>query len=81
MIDLAALLGLARPSLGATPVVWYMHENQLAYPRPDAADIGAAIRGWASLVAAYHVVFNSPHHRDVVVAALPRTPSGVRACL
>jgi glycosyltransferase involved in cell wall biosynthesis len=72
MIDLAALLGLARRSLGSTPVVLYMHENQLAYPRPDAADIDAAIRGWASLVAADRVVFNSSHHRDVVVAALPR---------
>jgi glycosyltransferase involved in cell wall biosynthesis len=73
MVDVAALLGLARASIGDVPVVHYVHESQLLYPPADgrALDRSAALRGWSNQVAADHVVFNSVHHRDALFAALP----------
>lgn len=71
MIDLAQLLGFCRRSLGSTPVVLYLHENQIAFPRDDATDVDAALRCWTSLQVADHVVFNSEHHRETVLDAVP----------
>ena len=74
MVNLAALLGVARRSIPpATPVVLYMHENQLTYPTPEgvARDETYGITNWVSMCAADHVVFNSSFHRDDVFAALP----------
>lgn len=72
MVDLSALLGLTRRTLGDTPVVLYLHENQLAFPRDDAADVDAAARTWASLVAADLVMVNSQFHKDVVIGGIDR---------
>lgn len=71
LVDLAALLGLARRALDGVAVVSYLHENQVAFPRADAGDDDPAWRTWLSLVAADVVVCNSDHHRRVLVAALP----------
>jgi glycosyltransferase involved in cell wall biosynthesis len=73
MVDVAALLGLARATVGDVPVVHYVHESQLLYPPADGRplDRSAALRGWSNLLAADHVVFNSHHHRDALFAALP----------
>jgi glycosyltransferase involved in cell wall biosynthesis len=73
MVDLAALVGLARRSLVGVPVALYLHENQLTHPlgpgqRPDE---GIAWRTWASLVAADAVWVNSEFQRDGLLAALP----------
>ena len=73
MVDLPALLGFTRRSLGEVPVVHDVHENQLTYPlgerqRPDVA---AAITGWLGLAAADHVVFHSDFHRRELLSALP----------
>lgn len=67
MVDLAALMGSCRRSLGDAPVVLYCHENQLVYPHPDqvaAPDVDAAARSLQSLTAADLVVVNSRHHLD-----------------
>ena len=69
----AALLGLARRSVGDVPVVAYVHESQLAYPTTDgrAPDTDAAMANWQTLLAADAVWWNSAFHRDTVLGALP----------
>jgi glycosyltransferase involved in cell wall biosynthesis len=67
MVDLAALMGASRRSLGDVPVVLYCHENQLVYPHPDqvaAPDVDAAARSLQSLTVADRVVVNSQHHLE-----------------
>ncbi|MFN3219731.1 MAG: DUF3524 domain-containing protein [Acidimicrobiales bacterium] len=67
MVELAALLGSCRRSLGEVAVVLYCHENQLVYPHPDqvaAPDVDAAARSLQSLTVADLVVVNSRHHLD-----------------
>ena len=73
MVNVAALLGLTRRSLGAVPLVLYLHENQLTYPLPDGAvaDEGYAMANWVSMRAADVVVCNSDHHRRDLFGALP----------
>lgn len=73
MVHLPALLGLARRDLGGVPAVLYLHENQLTYPMPDTAapDHTYAMTNWLSMAVADHVVFNSAHHRDDLLGALP----------
>ncbi|MEM9609140.1 MAG: DUF3524 domain-containing protein [Actinomycetota bacterium] len=65
MTDLAQLCGLARRSIGSTPVVHYRHESQLLYPEAPGARVprGIELQEWASLNAADVVVFNSEFHR------------------
>ena len=74
MVNLPALLGLARDVLADVPVALYLHENQLTYPLPHATepDYGYAMANWLSMAAADRVVFNSEHHRRDLFAALPR---------
>ena len=73
MVNVAALLGLARRSLGGAAIVLYLHENQLTYPLPEGtlADEGYAMANWVSMCAADVVVCNSEHHRRELFAALP----------
>lgn len=73
MTDLAQLLGIARHTVGDTPVVHYRHESQLLYPEAVGARISKGIRlqEWASLVAADRVVFNSEYHRSTLLDVLP----------
>ena len=73
LIDAAAFAGLARRSLGDTPMALYAHENQVLYPlapnqRPEP-DLGFA--NWRSLLAADAIWWNSGFHRDALLGALP----------
>jgi glycosyltransferase involved in cell wall biosynthesis len=72
MSDLAALLGIARRTLGGIPAVLYMHENQLTYPLSprDDPDATYPMIQWKAMAAADLVVFNSEFHRNAWFAAL-----------
>lgn len=73
MTNVPALLGHARRSLGTTPVVLYVHENQLTFPLPPGVerDLTYAMLNWTSMAASDRVVFNSRYHRDAWFEALP----------
>ncbi|NNF57358.1 MAG: DUF3524 domain-containing protein, partial [Rhodothermaceae bacterium] len=73
MVNLPAFLALTRDQLAATPVVLYLHENQLTYPIRDAAerDYTYAYINYLSALAADRLVFNSHFHRDQFFEALP----------
>jgi len=85
MLDLAALLGLARDALGGVPAALYVHENQLAYPKaaPDPdwtpsrrrraarPEAHYAFVNLSSALAADRVWWNSRHNRDSFLEALP----------
>ncbi len=84
MLDLTTFAALARHKLGRTPLVLYMHENQLTYPLPVEGETGPMRRqlgerdqhyafvNYASMLAADRVLFNSQYHYDSFFAALPR---------
>jgi len=82
MLDLAAFVGLARDYVGDSPIVLYMHENQLTYPlreqdvpaerarqRQDQARFFGLINA-RSMAAADRVVFNSAFHQNAFFEAL-----------
>jgi glycosyltransferase involved in cell wall biosynthesis len=73
MVNVPALMGHARHVLGSTPVVLYMHENQLTYPLSplDREDLTYSMINWTSMAAADRVLFNSRFHHDAWFAALP----------
>ena len=73
MLNLAGLLGLVRKRLGDVPAVLYMHENQITYPATGRTRVEAdqGLVGWAALLAADAVAFNSEYHRGSVFEALP----------
>ena len=74
MLNLPAWLGLLRGKLPAqTPIVLYMHENQLTYPwRPgEGRDLTYAMINWLSQLAADAVIFNSCHHSTAWFDELP----------
>lgn len=73
MVDLAALLGLCRSSIGDVPVGLYLHENQIVWPHGPARRPGdpSGWRNWSSMVAASRVWLNSAFHRHALLAALP----------
>lgn len=73
MVNVAALVGLARRSLGDAAIVVYLHENQLTYPLPEGAvrDEAYAMANWVSMCAADVVACNSEHHRRELFGALP----------
>ncbi|MEZ6005964.1 MAG: DUF3524 domain-containing protein [Planctomycetota bacterium] len=81
-VDLAQLRAWLPSGLAQLPVLMYMHENELTYPRspsdPFAADLGPAWHQLLSLPLARRVLFNSHYHRDEYLAAvrdwLPRLP-------
>ena len=66
--DLKALWGAKCP-----PILLYVHENQLSYPKPEGEqrDFQFAFTDIASALAADVVVFNSRYHRDAYFAMLP----------
>lgn len=74
MVNLPALLGFARRSIGDAPVAAYFHENQLLYPVKGGGerDRQLGLINWLSLAAADLVLFNSAYHRDNLMAELPR---------
>ena len=79
MVNLPAFLALTRDVLAETPVVFYLHENQLTYPlrpaRPGEPererDYTYATVNYLSALAADRVVFNSEFHRGEFFGALP----------
>ncbi len=72
-LNLADLRGLLDPPLDRTPVLLYMHENQLTYPlSPDEEfDFHFGFTNIVSALAADRLVFNSAWHRDLFLEALP----------
>jgi glycosyltransferase involved in cell wall biosynthesis len=74
MVNLPAVLSLARSALADVPVVLYFHENQLTYPLPPdrERERAYAITNYLSALAADRVVFNSQFHFDEFVDALPQ---------
>jgi len=83
MTNVADLRGLLQPPLDRTPVLLYMHENQLTYPLSpqEEFDFHFGFTNIISALAADRVVFNSAWHRELFLAALPeylgRMPEGV----
>jgi glycosyltransferase involved in cell wall biosynthesis len=78
MVDAAALRGLLPPRWRSVPMAVYFHENQITYPwsptDPDPESGRDRTYGWINLrsaLAADQVWFNSHHHREVFLAALP----------
>ncbi len=64
MTNLPAFLALTRPALAPTPVVLYMHENQLTYPPSPGTkrDLAFGMIQHLSMLAADRVCFNSAYH-------------------
>ncbi len=74
MVNLPALIALARPWLNEIPLHFYAHENQLTYPPPpgEKRDLTYGMINALSMVAADAVHFNSAYHRDEFFDELPR---------
>ncbi len=74
MVNLPALIALARPWLDRVPIHLYMHENQLTYPPPpgEKRDLTYAMINVLSMAAADRIHFNSAYHRDECFDELPR---------
>ncbi len=72
-LNVADLRGLLRPPLDRTPLLLYMHENQLTYPlSPDEEfDFHFGFTNILSCLAADRVLFNSAFHRDLFLDSLP----------
>jgi len=90
MVDVATLRGLV-PSLAATPLWLYCHENQFAYPagaaknNPVAHDLEAKMVFIYNCLAADKISFNSHWNRDSALAGmvelLDRFPEKINPCL
>ncbi len=74
MVNLPALIALARPWLNHAPIHLYAHENQLTYPPPpgEKRDLTYGMINVLSMVAADRIHFNSAYHRDEFFDELPR---------
>ncbi|MDW8101045.1 MAG: DUF3524 domain-containing protein [Anaerolineae bacterium] len=74
MVNLPALIGLARPCLSDVPVVLYFHENQLTYPLPpgERRDLSFGIINWLSALTADRICFNSRFHLEQFFDEVPR---------
>lgn len=74
MVNLPAVLSLARPHLDGVPVVLYFHENRLTDLRPpdDERERAYAITNYLSALSADRVVFNTQFHFDEFIEALPQ---------
>ncbi len=67
MVNLPVWAGLLRDVLpGQTPLVCYMHENQLTYPWPtgERPDLTYSMINWLSQLTADLVLFNSRYHLE-----------------
>lgn len=73
MINIASLRGLLAPPLDRVPILLYMHENQLTYPRSaqEKFNFQFGFTNIISAMAADRVVFNSTWQRDEFLAAIP----------
>ena len=75
MLNLPAWLGLLRGDLPATtPVVLYMHENQITYPwrAGEKRDLTYGMINWLSQLTADRICFNSNFHLESWFDELPR---------
>lgn len=74
MVNLPALIALARPWLNDTPVLYYLHENQLTYPPPpgEKRDLTYGMINTLSMLCADTIAFNSQYHYDDFFAELLR---------
>jgi hypothetical protein len=74
MVNLPALIALARPWLDAIPIHLYAHENQLTYPPPpgEKRDLTYGMINTLSMLAADRVHFNSRYHLEAFFEELPR---------
>ena len=75
MVNLPAWLAFMRRRLPpATPLLLYMHENQLTYPWPagERRDLTYAVINWQSMLVADAVAFNSAFHLESWFDELPR---------
>ncbi|MFN2204132.1 MAG: DUF3524 domain-containing protein [Caldilineaceae bacterium] len=75
MLNVPAWLGLLRDDLPArTPVVLYMHENQITYPwrEGEKRDLTYGMINWLSQLASTRVCFNSRYHLEGWFDELPR---------
>ncbi|MBU2603298.1 MAG: DUF3524 domain-containing protein [Actinobacteria bacterium] len=72
MLDVATYMALARDVVASTPLILYMHENQLTYPLPPGVerDLGYGMKNITSALAADRVVFNSDFHRREFLTAV-----------
>ncbi|MBN2510765.1 MAG: DUF3524 domain-containing protein [Spirochaetales bacterium] len=69
MTDVSQLKALAP---GCPPVLLYMHENQLTYPRPEGAhrDMHLEMAQVGSCLAADRILFNSRYHKNAFFSGL-----------
>ncbi len=74
MVNIPALLALARPWLDDVPVLLYMHENQLTYPPPpgEKRDLTYGMINTLSMACTDRVAFNSQYHLTSFFDELPR---------
>ncbi|NOZ48522.1 MAG: DUF3524 domain-containing protein [Chloroflexi bacterium] len=74
MVNLPALIALARPWLDSTPILYYAHENQLSYPPPpgEKRDLTYGMINTLSMLCADKIAFNSAYHRHAFFEELPR---------
>ena len=72
MLDLPAFLALTRPRFSHLPIMLYLHENQLTYPRLRGTKFNSwfGAMNYLSACAADVVAFNSEFHRSDFLAAL-----------
>ena len=72
-INVADLRGLLDLPLDRTPILLYMHENQLTYPLSpeEEFDFHFGFTNIISTLAADRIIFNSTWHRDLYMDALP----------
>ncbi|MFN0095377.1 MAG: DUF3524 domain-containing protein [Dehalococcoidia bacterium] len=72
MLDLPTYLALTRRWSAEIPVLYYLHENQLTYPRIKGTKLDSwfGAMNYLSARAADRVAFNSGYHRDSFLGAL-----------
>lgn len=73
MTNLPAFMALTNPRFAYTPVLLYMHENQLTQPVPqgESRDQTYCYINYLSLLSATEVIFNSQFHFTSFMEALP----------
>jgi glycosyltransferase involved in cell wall biosynthesis len=71
--NLTAFIALTNPKFAHTPVILYMHENQLTEPMPPGQkrELTYSYINYLSALAAQKVVFSSQYHLDSFFKALP----------
>lgn len=73
MTNLPAFIALTNPRFAETPIILYMHENQLTQPVPsnEERDITYCYINYLSVLAADYIFFNSKFHKKSFLDALP----------